>query len=123
MTSVDDYEQWGKKNVEKIFHEFDGGVIHIHSNGRHLLKNVSQLKGLKAIRLFDEKDNPAAFDVLNDLKEHAGDVPLIVNVDDNKLEKCLKENSLPGGVLYMVDSLKNADEVNSIMEKVRKYRI
>ncbi len=57
----------GEKNIENMFSHFDGGVLHIHSNGRHLLKAISQLRGLKAIYLLDEKDNPLAFDVLSEL--------------------------------------------------------
>lgn len=123
MTSVDDFEQWGRSSVEKMFNEFDGGVLHIHSNGRHLLKAVSTLKGLRAIYLMDEKDNPPAFEELNDIKGQTGDVPLIVGVEDTKFEKCLKNNSLPGGVFYLINSQKKQDDVNRIMEKVRKYRI
>lgn len=123
MTSVDDFEQWGKNNVEKMFNEFDGGVLHIHSNGRHLLNAVSKLKGLKAIYLLDERGNPPAFEVLKDIKRQTGEVPLVVEVEDVKFEKCLKDNSLLGGVFYVVSSQKKADEVNRIMEKVRKYRI
>ena len=123
MTSVDDYEQWGKESVEKMFSQFDGGVLHLHSNGRHLLKAVSRLRDLKAIYLLDEKDNPLAFEVLPALKEQAGDVPLVVGVDSYKFEDHLKRNTLPGGVLYMVKSDGNVDEVNRLMEKVRKYRV
>jgi len=123
MTSVDDYEQWGKENIEKMFNQFDGGVLHIHSNGRHLLKAVSQLKGLKAIYLLDEKGNPPAFEVLTDIKKQTGDVPLVLEVKDDIFENCLKENSLQGGVLYVVKSEKNVNEANRVMEKIRKYRV
>ncbi len=122
MTSVDDYEKWGVESIEKIFDRFDGGVMHIHSNGRHLLKAVSKLKGLKSIYLLDEKDNPLAFDVLGQLKQQTGDVPLIVNVDENKFEKSLKEHALPTGVMYVVKSEKTISEVNKAMEKIREYR-
>jgi len=123
MTSVEDYEQWGEKNVQRMFDHFDGGVLHIHSNGRHLLKAVSRLKGLKAILMLDEKDNPPAFDVLTEMKNSVGEVPLVVAVDEDKFEYHLNRNSLPGGVFYWVKSSKSVDEVNRIMERVRNYRI
>jgi hypothetical protein len=122
MTSVEDYEEWGEASVQRIFDHFDGGVLHIHSNGRHLLKAVSRLKGLKAILMLDEKDNPPAFDVLSDIKKQVGDVPLVVSVQEEVFEQHLQKNTLPGGVFYWVKSAKNVDEVNRIMEKVRKYR-
>jgi hypothetical protein len=123
MTSVEDYEQWGEENVQRMFNQFDGGVLHIHSNGRHLLNAVSRLEGLKAILMLDEKDNPPAFDVLPELKKQTGDVPLVVAVNEDKFEYHLNRNTLPGGVFYWVKSTKNVDEVNRIMEGVRKYRI
>ncbi len=123
MTSVEDYEEWGEENVQQMFNHFDGGVLHIHSNGRHLLNAVSRLDGLKAIFLLDEKDNPLAFDVLLELKKQTGDVPLVVAVNEDKFEHHLNRNTLPGGVFYWVKSTKSVDEVNRIMEGVRKYRI
>jgi len=123
MTSVEDYEQWGERNIQRMFDHFDGGVLHIHSNGRHLLNAVSRLKGLKAILMLDEKDNPPAFDVLTEMKNSVGEVPLVVAVDEDKFEYHLNRNSLPGGVFYWVKSSKSVDEVNRIMERVRNYRI
>ncbi len=123
MTSVEDYEQWGEKNVQRMFSHFDGGVLHIHSNGRHLLNAVSRLEGLKAILMLDEKDNPPAFDVLPEIKKQTGDVPLVVVVNEDKFEHHFNRNTLPGGVFYWVKSTKSVDEVNRIMEGVRKYRI
>jgi hypothetical protein len=55
MTAVDYFEQWGWPPIDRIFSQFDGGVIHIHGNGRHLLEAVSRLKGLKAIAMLDDR--------------------------------------------------------------------
>ena len=52
-----------------------------------------------------------------------GDVPLVVTIDNDKLEKSLLDHSLPGAVIYVVGSFKNVKEVNLIMERFRKYRI
>ena len=46
MTSVDYFEQWGREPAERILRHFDGGVIHIHGNGRHLLEAAATLQGL-----------------------------------------------------------------------------
>jgi hypothetical protein len=123
MTSVEDYEQWGEENVQRMFDHFDGGVLHIHSNGRHLVNAVSRLRGLKAILMLDEKDNPPAFEILPELKRQAGDVPLVVSVDEDAFENHLNQHTLPGGVFYWVNSSKSVDQVNRIMERVRNYRI
>ena len=51
MTSVAYFEQWGREPAERIMNHFDGGVIHIHGNGRHLLEAAATLRGLKAMLL------------------------------------------------------------------------
>jgi hypothetical protein len=105
-----------------MFRQFDGGVLHIHSNGRHLLKAISQLKGLKAIYLLDETGNPPAFEILPELQAQTGDVPLVVGVEGHAFERHLQKNTLPGGVLYVVNTDMDVHEVNKMMEKVRNYR-
>jgi hypothetical protein len=122
MTSVDYFERWGRKPVEKIFSMFDGGVIHIHSNGRHLLEAASTLKGLKAIYLLDEKDNPLAFKVLRNLKKRVGDVPLVCLVKFSDFYQALREHRLPGGVFYDVSDVPDTDVANNCMALVREYR-
>lgn len=72
MTSVEYFERWRREQLEQIFAEFDGGVTHLHGNGRHLLEAVSSVRGLKAIALGDDRGFPPAFDVLAGLKRRAG---------------------------------------------------
>jgi len=122
MTSVDDFEKWGREPIERILDCFDGGVIHIHGNGRHLLEAACTLKGLKAIYMGDDKGFPAAFEALDKLRVRAGDMPLVVHVDFTAFWKRLSEHRLHGGVLYQVKGAPDIDTVNRCMEKVRAYR-
>ena len=102
MTSVAYFERWGREPAERILGAFDGGVIHIHGNGRHLLEAAATLEGLKAILLMDDRGFPAAFDVLADLKARVGDVPVAVFADYAKFVERLHRHELPGGVMYQV---------------------
>jgi hypothetical protein len=122
MTSVDYFETWGREPVERILGRFDGGVLHIHGNGRHLLEAVSTVEGLKAIFLGDDKGFPQAFDVLDELQARTADVPLVVQVDIDRFVEKLDERRLPGGVFYKVSGAGDADTANRLMEKVRGYR-
>lgn len=122
MTSVDTFEEWGREPVERIFGEFDGGIIHLHSNGRHLLEASATMKGLKAILLGDEKDAPACLDILPELRERAGDMPLIIEGSFSEFSKRLEKHELAGGVLYIVKNTPNVDAANRCMEIVRAYR-
>jgi hypothetical protein len=123
MTSVDYFEKWGRENVEKIYSQFDGGVVHIHGNGRHLFNAVRSLKGLKAIYLGDDTGFPLAFDILGDIKKITGNIPLVVSTDFGAFTLALEKKKLQGGVFYKVAGAPDIDTANRVMEKVREYRI
>lgn len=122
MTSVDYFERWGREPVERILGHFDGGVLHVHGNGRHLLEAVSTVQGLKAIFLGDDKGFPQAFEVLDELAARTGDVPLVVQVDFPRFAEQLEAHHLRGGVLYKVSRAPDVATANRCMERVRAYR-
>jgi hypothetical protein len=122
MTSVDFFEQWGRAPVERMLAAFDGGVIHIHGNGRHLLRAVSTVKGLRALLLADDRGWPLAFDILPQVRQQVGDLPLIIyGVEYDKFYQALQEHRLVGGVFYNVTEVPDADTANRCMEQVRRY--
>ena len=123
MTSVEYFESWGREPAERVLAAFDGGVLHIHGNGRHLLEAVSSLRGLKAIFLGDDKDFPAAFSVLPALKRRTGDLPLVVHVGFPDFLLALEAHRLPGGILYKVLGVPDSDTANRVMDRVRAYRL
>jgi hypothetical protein len=121
MTSVAYFERWGREPAERILGTFDGGVLHIHGNGRHLLEAAATLQGLKAILLLDDRGFPLAFDVLSGLKARVGDMPLAVFADYPAFRRRLAEHDLPGGVMYQVKNVPDAATANRLMEQVRAY--
>ena len=123
MTSPAYFETWGRPVLERIFSEFDGGGTHIHGNGRHLLEAVSAVRGLKAIHLGDDKGFPMAFDVLGDVRQRTGDLPLLCGVDFGKFVACLDRGELVGGVMYRVHGVPGIDEANRCMARVRALRV
>jgi len=123
MTSVDYFEHWGREPVERILARFDGGVLHIHGNGRHLLEAVASLRGLRAIYLLDDLDYPSAFSQLKVLKARLSTIPIVVNVGFAEFLQALNSHRLPGGVLYKVQTAPSVDAANRLMERVREYRL
>lgn len=123
MTSIETLEEWGRGPVERIFSQFDGGVLHIHGNGRHLLETVAGFKGLKAIFLGDDRGFPKAFDVLGKIRERTGDLPLVLHVPCEPFAARLDRHDLVGGVLYRVSGVPSVDEANRLMARVREYRV
>ena len=102
-----------------MFARFDGGVIHIHGNGRHLLPAASTLEGLKAIYLGDDKGFPPAFEVLAELRDKAGAVPLVAGVAYPQFREALAAGTLTGGVLYRVSGVPDVAAANRCMARVR----
>jgi len=123
MTSVEYFERWGRQPVQRIFDHFDGGVLHLHGNGRHLLEAVCSLRGLKAVFLGDDRGFPPALEILAELRARAGDIPLVVEVEFTAFVQKLHRHELPGGVFYQVRGVPEVDSANRSMEKVRAYRI
>ena len=122
MTSVAYFEEWGRAPLERVFARYDGGEVHLHGNGRHLLEAVSTVTGLKAIQLGDDTGFPQAFAVLDELRSRSGSVPLVVSVGFKDFADKLTRHQLHGGVLYRVNGAPNADAANRCMEEVRAYR-
>jgi hypothetical protein len=121
MTSIDYFEEWGRAPVERILAAFDGGVVHIHGNGRHLLEAVSTLRGLKAVYLADDLHYPTAFSVLGRLRRRLGDMPVVVKAEFPDFVAALESHQLEGGVLYKVQHVADVETANRTMERVREY--
>jgi len=122
MTGVDSFEQWGRPVLERIFSRFDGGVVHIHGNGRHLLRAVSAVPGLKGLWLGDDRGFPRAFEVLPEIREQVGDLPLNLEVPYADFARALQERRLVGGVCYRVTGVPDLDTARRTMDQVREYR-
>lgn len=122
MTSADYFEAWGREPVERILRHYDGGLVHLHGNGRHLLKAVSTIEGLKGIYLGDDHGFPPAFELLKEFRAQAGIMPFMVNVPYPAFARALSARQLEGNVLYYVKGLPDSDEANRLMDQVRAYR-
>jgi hypothetical protein len=122
MTSVEYFEKYGIEPAERFISRYDGGVLHLHANGWHLLESACGLKGLKAILMVNEKDHPPALGQIETLRKRAGEVPLSIMVNYNEFTESLERHELVGGVFYYVSAAPDIDSANRWMEKVRAYR-
>jgi hypothetical protein len=123
MTSVQHFETWGREPAERILAAFDGGVLHIHGNGRHLLEAVSTMRGLKAVLLADDLHIPSAFSLLGKLRRRLGDLPVVVKAEFPEFVAALATHQLEGGVLFRVQNVPDVDTANRTMDQVRGYRV
>ena len=116
------FERWGRENLERIFARFDGGVLHLHGNGRHLLDAVTTVRGLKAIYMADDRGFEPAFEIIGEAKKRSGDLPLVVGTDYASFQQALERRSLTGGVFYQVSGVPDSDTANRCMDLVRTYQ-
>ena len=123
MTSIACFEEWGREPVERILATFDGGVLHIHGNGRHLLEAIATIRGLKAVFLADDLHFPSAFSVLRNLKRRLGDLPIVLKAEFPEFAAALESHRLEGGVLYKVQHVPDADAANRLMDRIRPYEV
>jgi hypothetical protein len=121
MMAAGEFDRWGREPVERMFRRFDGGVLHVHGNGRHLLEAVASLAGLRAIYLGDDKGYPPAFEVLGELRARVGHVPLVLSVPYPQFADALDRRALAGGVKYVVTGCPSVDEANRAMDRLRAY--
>lgn len=122
VTSVDTFEEWGRAPIERMYARYDGGVLHLHGNGRHLLEAVTTLKGLKALYLGDDRGFPRAIDALDALHVRRGAVPIVLATDVDTFQRKLRKRELAGGVLYSIMDPLPAERINEAMTEVRAYR-
>jgi hypothetical protein len=123
MTSVAYFERWGREPVERILDTFDGGVVHIHGNGRHLIGAVSTVRGLKGVLLANDTGYPPAVTQLAKVRQLAPELPLIVDVQFPDFVEAFHRHELTGSALYSVRNVPDSDTANRWMDKVRDYRI
>jgi len=123
MTSLADFEKWGREPAQRLISQFDGALLHLHANGWHLLEAVCTIPGMKAILMVNEKDHTPALQQIATLRKRAGDMPLSVMVSYDEFTQALERHMLAGGVFYYVSGVPSIDASNRWMEKVRSYRV
>jgi hypothetical protein len=122
MTGVDYFERWGRPVLERMWRHFDGAGLHIHGNGRHLLEAVATVPGLQGIWLGDDRGFPTAFEVLPEIRQRVGNLPLIATVPYGQFVAALDAHRLTGGVFYNVTGVPDVETAARVMERVRGYR-
>ena len=123
LASVDTFEEWGREPIQRIFDKYDGGIVHLHSNGHHLMENVSTLKGLKCIVLLDEEFNAPVYKKLEQLNIKRGKIPMNISIPYEVFADRLTKRELHTNVFYNVLNVPDTNCANKVMADVKKYKI
>lgn len=129
--SVDTYGQcspavfakFGAPYLQQTIDGFGGGWIHLHSSALHLIPELLRLTGIVGLGIYDDPMAQRGFDLLPKIRSLTGELPLQVDCMGHELEAGLVQNSLPGGVMYMVrKGIATTQQANHLMELVRTYQ-
>ena len=123
LAKADLFEEWGREPLQRLIDNFDGAVLHIHSNGRHLIKNISSIKNLKAIYLADDEWVAPFYPDLDKLDPLRGDVPYVVSIPFETFTDLLIKRELLPNVFYMVNGAPDIATANLLMKDVIAYRV
>jgi len=120
--SNDVFEKFGRKYIQNLIDEFNGGWLHVHSDAIRLLPNYIKLNKLIAIGFEDWIKSPRIIDIIDDVKLIVKDIPLMVNINKEEIIQKIKDKTLPGNILYWVDGVQSIDEANMIASICKKYK-
>lgn len=120
--SAEVFENFGRKYVQRLIDEFDGGWLHVHSDAMRLLPNYVKLKNLVAIGLEDWIKPPRAINFVNEIKDITGDIPLMLNITKEELIQKIENRTLPGNILYWISGVDSSVEANKIAEISYNYK-
>jgi hypothetical protein len=123
MTSPEMVEKGGCEPLERMFCRFDGGTIHLHGNGRHLLERAAKIDGLKLITLGDDAGLPPYYTILDDIAVQRGSVPVQLGIPCDVFAERLARNTLPGNTLYNVWDVPDLNTGCELIDKIKKYRV
>jgi hypothetical protein len=116
------FERHGRKYVQRLIDEFNGGWLHVHSDAMRLLPEYVRLKGLVAIGLEDWIKPPRALDHLDTIVETTGDIPLMINITRDELLAKIEDRTLRGNILYWVSGIRTTQEANRVAGIAHNYR-
>ena len=116
------FEKFGRKYVQGLIDEFNGGWLHVHSDAVRLLPNYAKLKNLVAIGFEDWIKSPRIIDVIDEVKNITKDIPLMINIRKEELIQKINAKTLPGNILYWVNGVQSIDEANMIATISKKYK-
>ena len=123
LANADLFEEWGRRPLQKFIDNFDGAVLHAHSNGHHLIEHISSIKNLKAIYLADDEWVPPFYLDLHKLDPLRRDVPLVVSIPFEAFTDMLMKRELLPNVFYMVNGVPDIDTANLLMKDVVAYKV
>jgi len=118
------YRDFGIEYQEALLNRFGSGFMHLHGYRLDLLEMICGMPGMLFVQGIEAGSGigERAFEHLDEIREVAGDMPLLISCEYQEFLQALRSRRLPGGVLYSVHGVPNVCAANKAMEAVRQYQ-
>lgn len=112
MVSPEAYAEFGRPYTQEVIDHFGHGMVHTHSLGFHVIPEIAKLRGLVGIQIAQDPNTLRTFEVLDDLLEKCGRVPLSISCTMGDLRSELPSLAKRTNIILCpaVDSVEQAHE-------------
>ena len=96
------FEKFGRKYIQRLIDEFNGGWLHLHTEAPSTMKNLHHyvsLNNLIAIGFEDWQVGPRGIEHINEITEITNNIPLMININANELIGMIEAKKLPGNII------------------------
>jgi len=123
MAAPSVFEEWGREPLQRMVDQFDGTVMHIHSNGHHLIEHIKTVKNLRSILLLDDPWATPIYQGLDKLDPLRGEVSYNIFIPYEVFAERLVKRELHPNTFYTVKGVPDIREANAMMKDVWAYYV
>ena len=121
------YDSIGLEYHQRLIDYVGGGMMHTHSTGLfRMLPKIKKLKGLGYLQIGRDLDRSnkewVSMEQLQQIRDTADDIPLMVEVSKEEFIEGIKKKTLPTGVLYTCIDINDIEEANRLAYMAKEYR-
>ena len=115
------FREFGFPHMQSLIKRFNGAFIHHHAKGLHNHKAFAELEGLRLLEISWDPNMPRPVDMLPDIYEKNGGVPLMVRCHARDVPRYIDQLKASRTVLMLnIDTL---DEGKEAMRLIRRNSI
>jgi len=93
LCSPEVFCEFGAPYLQPVIDHFGAGWIHLHSADARLLPQIVKLKNILGIGLIDDPNAPRGFDLLPQVRQITGDIPLQIDCSGAELARGLAKGA------------------------------
>jgi hypothetical protein len=112
------FDEFEKPYLNRLADETGGFIVHSHMLGKRMFKEMCSIKGMLVFAPVDDPNQPTLLDELDAVQEAVGDIPLLINIPEHRLDEALPK--LAGRRAIIGLTATDPDNAKKQLEKVDK---